>query len=174
MPAGGLIPDSPWLYYLGKTYRGIRRRLRVPKGLGRRSGTGFEFYFHKLVIYKPILNFELTNRYGMVAQHLHRRANRILMGAKAQVGVRTGALRRSLRIEHEYSPLGATVKVGSNLHYALMHHEGTRPHIITPKNPGGVLVFTKGTKLIRTQLVRHPGTKPNRYLSDQLRIEMSR
>jgi hypothetical protein len=67
---------------------------------------------------------------------------------------------------------GAAIKVGSRLSYAYMHHEGTKPHVITPNPPNTVLVFGKGSRVIHTKMVKHPGTKPNRYLSDQLRIHI--
>lgn len=60
--------------------------------------------------------------------------------------------------------------------------KGTQPHIITPKKPGGMLVFNVGYSaktlpvananvgtgmstgaLVRTQLVHHPGTEPREF-----------
>jgi hypothetical protein len=108
----------------------------------------------------------------MVGRDLHRQANLRLQGAKLQVGVRSGHLRKSLHIEHVDGSRGQSVKVGSNVSYALAHHEGTRPHLITPKAPNTVLRFRSGTKVINTTLVRHPGTKANKYLSDQLRLHV--
>lgn len=40
--------------------------------------------------------------------------------------------------------------------------------MIAPRNPGGKLIFAKGSKVIMTSMVRHPGTKPNKYLSNQI------
>ena len=37
---------------------------------------------------------------------------------------------------------------------------GTAPHVITPKNPGGVLVFEVGGETVFARIVHHPGTKP--------------
>lgn len=125
----------------------------------------------KLVLYKPVLKFEMTNQAGMVGRHLYVIANRVLRGAKRQVGIQTGALRKSLHIKYQIVGGVPSVKIGSDLSYAHMHHDGTAPHTIEPKN-GGVLVFNKGSRVIRTTAVRHPGTKANRYLSDQLRIHI--
>lgn len=125
----------------------------------------------KLVLYKPVMRQEFASRYGMVGRYLYVIANRVLRGAKRQVGVETGALRKSLHIKYEAISGMPAVKIGSSLSYAHMHHDGTAPHTIEPKN-GGVLVFNKGTRVIRTTVVRHPGTKANRYLSDQLRIHI--
>lgn len=90
--------------------------------------------------------------------------------ARKQVGKKTGALARSIGVSVKRAPYGVEMKVFATDKKAMMHHEGTRPHVILPKNPGGILVFSKGTRVIRTARVMHPGTKPNRFLSDQLRF----
>lgn len=51
---------------------------------------------------------------------------------------------------------------------AAIHHDGTRPHEIRPKK-AKVLVFNVGGRTVFTQKVRHPGTKPNRFLLDAAR-----
>lgn len=167
MPAWGIVPDSPLIYWGGKAFRGAKPNRRR-RSSGSRGPVDFSFRFDKLTIYKPVLHFELTHRNGMTGRYLHRVARGIQVDAKQQVGVRSGRLRRSIRIIHEDGAGGHSVKIGSNLHYAYLHHEGTKPHLIMPKPPNKLLSFRSGTSLIRTTLVRHPGTKPNRYLSDQL------
>jgi hypothetical protein len=164
MPAGGLIPDSPWIYYGGKAIRATKRRGRS-SGLNLRP-QDFKLSFSKVTIYKPILNFELNHSHGIVGRLLHRTANRITQLAKIQVGKKTGRLKKSIRFEHiRRNALGPRVKVGGYTSYALVHHEGTKPHIIKPKNAGGALIFRKGARVISTKVVRHPGTRPNRYLT---------
>jgi hypothetical protein len=168
MPFGGLIQDSALLYYASKGLRSAR-----PKSRGRsRSSVGVSITVQNLIIYKPILNFELNNRYGMVGRDLHKKANLILQGAKLQVGVKSGHLRKSLHIEHVDASRGQSVRIGSNVSYALAHHEGTKPHLITPKAPNTVLRFRAGSAIVNTTLIRHPGTKANKYLSDQLRLHV--
>jgi hypothetical protein len=169
MPAYGLVPDSPLFYYAGKA-------VRTKGGGGRRGSTNsltanvrLDVRFKNLVLYKPILNYEKNVPSGMVGRYMHEIGREIMDGARARVGVKTGALRRSIHIRHTWDTNGQTIKVGSSLSYALMHHEGTKPHIIVPKAPNKTLRFTKGIKVIHTPIVRHPGTKPNRYLSSQLR-----
>ena len=122
----------------------------------------------------------LNSPTGEVGRDLKRRADRIRDAAKLQVGVKTGRLRRSIRVYgHRRSTLGQKIQIGSSVPYALMHHEGTKPHIITPNNHrflkfkptggsrGGWNVLADGSVLARQ--VRHPGTKPNRYLSDSVK-----
>lgn len=117
---------------------------------------------------------------GPTGRYLERKAERLRNAARIQVGFRTGRLRRSIRVYgHRRTSLGQKIQVGSSVPYALMHHNGTKPHIITPKNhrflkfkPGGRAskgwnVLADGSVLARK--VRHPGTKPNRYLSDSVK-----
>lgn len=165
MPAYGLIPDSPFIYYGKKAFRGSKRRKQRTGGGGRSSN--FSFILKDLVIYKPVLTFELVDRRGMTGRYLHRVAKKIVIGAKAQVGVKTGKLQRSIRITHVPLTSGASVHIGSKVKYAYLHHEGSKPHIITPKGPDVLRFMSKG-RIVHTRLVRHPGTKPNRFLSDQL------
>jgi hypothetical protein len=124
----------------------------------------------KVIIYKPILEFELTNPLGMTGRYMHGLGTKIIRDAKAEVGVKSGALKRSIFMEHKSIPTkGQTIKIGSALSYAYYHHEGTNPHIIRPKDyPRGVLTFTKGFTVIRAKEVQHPGNKPNKFLSRQL------
>ncbi len=170
MPAYGLIPDSPVITGASKLYKSAAKKLRN-KGLNLKPrNIKVSMQFGKLVVYKAILNFELNHRYGTVGKHLHRTANQITQLARLQVGKKTGALRNSIRFEHiAKNPLGPGVKVGAYKHYALVHHQGTRPHLITPNKPGGTLVFSKGSRIIQTKVVRHPGTKKNEYLTNPMR-----
>lgn len=122
----------------------------------------------KVKFYDSILDRYLNQPNGEVGKFLRKRGLLILAAAKAQVGVRTGALRASLHMRHLRDTRGQYVRIGSPLPYARMHHEGTRPHIITP-NRAQVLVFRTRGQVVHTHLVRHPGTRPNRYLTDNMR-----
>jgi hypothetical protein len=105
--------------------------------------------------------------------YLEKRNLIALTRAKAQVGIRTGALQRSIRAYHLGNRQGQFVGLIADKPYARIHHEGSRPHLITPKESGGVLTFSKGARMVVTKRVLHPGTKPNRFLSDQLRYYRS-
>jgi hypothetical protein len=109
---------------------------------------------------------------GVVGRDLKVRANKVLLAAKKQVGVDTGALKKSLSVRNQQrTTYGQSISVGSDLHYARMHHNGTRPHVIRPTGKRGeYLVFKSGQRTIYTTSVMHPGTKPNRYLTDNLRL----
>lgn len=122
----------------------------------------------KVFIRKAELDYVLNNPEGMVGRYLARRGKELQAMAKAQVGVRTGALRASIHMRHMRDPRGQYIMVGSRLNYALMHHEGTKPHLIVANN-AKVLRFTKGSSIVYAHSVMHPGTKANRYLTDNLR-----
>ena len=129
------------------------------------------FKIGKIVFYDPQIDYLLNNPDGPVGKSLTRRGIKVLVAARRQVGVDTGKLQKSLRINRERAARGQFVKVGSKLNYALAHHEGSRPHIITPTR-AQVMVFNKGSRVIYATSVRHPGTKANRYLTDNLYLAL--
>lgn len=117
------------------------------------------------------------SRDGEVGHDLSRRGTRVQMGAKRQVGKDTHLLERSIVKRWDRGPVGEgaarsgdlILQVGSwGVSYAYMHHQGTRPHIIRPRNPNGTLRWVKDGRVYFAKAVRHPGTAPNHYLSDQL------
>jgi hypothetical protein len=166
MPLGGLVPDSPWIYYGKKAFSKSKISSRAKSIM---SGGKFDWEFKKLVIYHGILNSEMTLPRGMVGRSMSVLGAKMVVKAKAQVGKETGALARSIGMSVSRAPYGVKLTVHAKDKKAYMHHEGTRPKVILPKNPGGVLVFGKGTRVIKTERVMHPGTRANRFLSDQLR-----
>jgi hypothetical protein len=77
--------------------------------------------------------------------------------------VKTGNLRQSLGVKVS----GGMVTIGPNINqapYAGYVEFGTKPHVIRPKKPGGVLVFTINGQKVITRKVNHPGTQPNPYV----------
>jgi hypothetical protein len=63
-----------------------------------------------------------------------------------------------------------SITVGAYQPYAVFVHEGTKPHIIAPKD-GGTLAFlwpAMGPGMFFFKSVNHPGTKANKFLSDNL------
>jgi hypothetical protein len=105
-------------------------------------------------------------RNSPVGRDLSNRATRVQLAAKAQAGVRTGALKRD--ITKNWVGRGLTIRVGSSRPYALMHHEGTRPHIIRPRRAKALRWVNARGEVVFAQVVRHPGTHPNRNLEDNL------
>lgn len=130
---------------------------------------------------------------GPIGHDLFRRASKVQIAAKRQVGKDTHRLERSItkRQDRDETRPGAGLKGdlvmrvgsfdnwfmnrvgtdhGAEADYSLMHHEGTRPHAIVPRHPNGVLRFMKDGKVVFARRVWHPGTRPNRYLSDNLHL----
>jgi hypothetical protein len=107
------------------------------------------------------------NPNGMVGDHLRKMGRKLVVLAKRDVGVDTGQLRRSLYYKVVLGSSGLMLEVGSNDPIALMHHEGTRPHMIYPQR-SRALHFRQGGTMVFARQVRHPGTKANPYLSKHL------
>lgn len=110
----------------------------------------------------------MTSPDGEVGQYLTKLGQRVALLAKAQVGVDTGALKRSINFRLVRSGGGLTAVIGSDNRIALMHHQGTRPHTIVPRRAQTLRFYSRG-RIVYSKLVHHPGTKPNRYLTDNLR-----
>lgn len=123
----------------------------------------------KVVIRKAELDFMLNNPSGDVGRYLARKGRIVQAAARAQVGVRTGALRASIHMRHLRDSRGQYVKIGSALNYALLHHEGSKPHLIVP-NRATILKFATRGRVVYAHAVMHPGTKANRYLTDNLKL----
>jgi hypothetical protein len=82
--------------------------------------------------------------------------------AKAQVGVRTGRLKGSIFSFHLGYATGQAYGIRAIAPYALIHHEGSRPHSME-------IVRTSGrSRVLVSRTIMHPGTKPNPYLRNQL------
>lgn len=78
--------------------------------------------------------------------------------------VRTGRLRASLRVQRRgFLGLRLRWTIGSDVEYADMVHDGTRPHIIRPKN-AKALRFRVGGRTVFAKVVRHPGTRARPFL----------
>ena len=123
----------------------------------------------KVVIREAEFEFFFNEPAGKVGRYLARKGNMVSAAAKSQAGVRTGSLRASIHMRHMRDTRGQYVKVGSPLKYALVHHEGSRPHLIKPDR-AHVLRYVNRGRVMYAHMVMHPGTKPNRYLTDNLKL----
>jgi phage gpG-like protein len=125
----------------------------------------------RVVWNEPEVNFLLKSPIGAVGRSVQKRAFRVQTAAKRQVGVKSGKLQESIKYTVSTAPYGVKATVGSSVNYALIHHNGSRPHVILPVRAKS-LVFTSRGRLVVTNRVNHPGTKPNRYLTDNLRLAL--
>lgn len=113
----------------------------------------------------------LRSQSGIVGKYVLYLAQRTQDSARIKMGHDTNKLDFSL-VKRWVMGIGGdlTVLVGSEMPYAEMHHEGTPPHIIRP-NKRKALRFelVKGSgDYVFAKIVHHPGTQPNRYLTDSL------
>jgi len=78
----------------------------------------------------------------------------------------TGELQSRIRTSYGFTPGGdLESKVTSEAKHSMMVHEGTRPHIITARRPGGWLRFRGRDRGIHyARVVHHPGTIANPFL----------
>lgn len=106
-------------------------------------------------------------RDDIIARDLAKRGERLRLMAMRQAGKKTGKLAGSMRSNVSVDFRGIKVEVGSNVKHALMHHNGTRPHIIVPKRARALRFMQRG-RIRYAQRVLHPGTRANRYLTDNL------
>jgi len=135
-----------------------------------------------VVIDNAALNRVLAGPNGPVARMLIRDAELVKTEAKRLVGVSTpqpgpprarkhGQLRDSIVKRLVKTPTGIAALVGSSDRIALWHHEGTRPHVIRAvRKPRLVFYWPKVGRVVSFKQVNHPGTQPNRFLTNALRV----
>lgn len=80
---------------------------------------------------------------------------------------RPGTLRDSIVSRLVFRGGDPAVEVGSELDYAIYHHEGTGPHTIAPRQAPRLVFFSKrrGRVIYTKKPVRHPGTHANPFLT---------
>lgn len=105
---------------------------------------------------------------GPVGREIAKRAEKLRLYAVKQVGKDTGDLASTIHTSMHPSANGPWAMVGSNHRIALMHHNGTAPHVILPKR-ARMLRFSVRGRVVYARKVLHPGTRANRYLTDNLR-----
>lgn len=112
------------------------------------------------------------SRNGIVGRDMDRRGAYVATQARMQVGVDTGALRRTITHNTHtlrgFGPMTVVSAGGPEAPHGLLHHQGTRPHEIAPKAVKSVLKLNIGGKTVYATRVIHPGTRENNYLTDHL------
>jgi phage gpG-like protein len=99
------------------------------------------------------VHYLMQDRGGGVAQDMYRRGQNVRTAAIQLAGGDTGRLRASISVDLVPSEGTLAVRVGTNVEYAGVHHEGHGA--IVPRRPGGVLVFRpRGGPLVFTKHVR--------------------
>lgn len=122
----------------------------------------------RVIIFKPEVDrFRGWN--GPVGRSVLRLAKEARTSQRALVGKKTGRLAESISVGNRtHWARGIEVKIGANAGqraraggYALMNDQGTPPHPIFPRKPGGMLVFywAKVGHVVRFRSVSHPGNR---------------
>ena len=130
-------------------------------------------------VFKPNGNFAKTfyTPGGEVGRWLRKEGKRVEHVSKTLVGVDSGRLRRSIKASKvtkagvtdlEVEVTADARKRGSPNSYAYIHHEGSRPHVISAP-PGGALHWG-GARGPTVVIVNHPGTGGTKYLIRALNI----
>jgi hypothetical protein len=103
---------------------------------------------------------------GIVYRDMERRLRRVEEEAirRAPGGMKT-TIRAQLR--RAGGDFEGSIKVSHPA--ALYVINGTRPHMIYPRRPGGTLRFTIGGRVVYAKYAAHPGTKANDFLRQALR-----
>ena len=115
------------------------------------------------------IDYTFHSQAGPVGRHLHKIGRRIVAAARAQVGKETGQLMNSITYDVKMIVGRPQLVVTADDDIALIHHEGTRPHAIQARNAQALRYSSTG-RIVYSRAVMHPGTPPNRYLSDNLYI----
>lgn len=107
---------------------------------------------------------------GPILRDLLVRGERVKNEARRLVGKKTGNLQsRIVKRVVTNGPVPYVTVGVIGVDYALYHHEGTRPHRITVRN-ARALRWKEGSEVRFARYVDHPGTKPNRFLTNALRV----
>lgn len=106
---------------------------------------------------------------GASRRELETVARQVMNRAKILAPVDTGRLRASIRIESRRTlTLRSVYTIGSDVEYAQMVHDGTRPHVIRPRQ-AQALRFRIGGRIVYAKVVHHPGTRARPFLDRAVR-----
>lgn len=122
---------------------------------------------------QPGFDNTFTHRNSLVGRDLDRRAERVENAARRQAGLLYNRLKPSIRREWIRSRRGVlSMRVGSTVRHALVHHEGARPHVISARGSGLLRYVNKHGRVVFARSVNHPGHRANRYLTDNLPLAL--
>jgi hypothetical protein len=115
---------------------------------------------------------------GPVIRHFLERAMLIKEAARVQLRrttrYSTGELERSLYVRYARMGEHDGFVIGSNSPHAYFVHEGTKPHVITPRTATVLRWVGSDGSVVYARSVNHPGSPPNHFLSDNLPIAVGR
>lgn len=113
------------------------------------------------------MSYVLRHPNGPTGQYITNRTGTLAILAKFQVGKKTMALYKSIDFTVVSGASGLVGTVTAHDRKAMMHHNGTRPHLIFPRKAQTLRFYSRG-RIVYAKVVHHPGTKPNKFLTDNL------
>lgn len=137
------------------------------------AGAGFS---NRTVIHGDKLASVIRSPNGQVMRQLLVQAERVRLRATELCGRSDtpgpdGHLADTIVKRVKANGSKAVVEIGSEHPRALMHHEGTQPHVIAAVNgPRLVFYWARVGSVVAFPRVNHPGTRPNRFLTDALKV----
>jgi hypothetical protein len=107
---------------------------------------------------------------GTLGQWQAKKTVEVQVRAMQKAPVKTGATKGSIRFSLGYSGGELQSSVGIGTRQGLWVHQGTRRHVIRPRNPSSHLSFfwPKVGHVVYPKQVNHPGTKANPFLWNAL------
>ena len=128
----------------------------------------------KLIIDGAAVQAMLHSPDGVVGRYMIGKSQVVQNAAIRDCPKRTGKLSESIVKRFYDTTEGFTVVIAALQSYALPVHEGTKPHMIYPKN-AKVLSWVStgganfsGAQRVFAKSVHHPGTAPRRFLTDNM------
>lgn len=107
---------------------------------------------------------------GIVYRNMERRVRRVEAEAIRRA---PGSMKQGIRVRIERGPGGEFRGRVTSTHPATIFVvNDTRPHMIFPRRPGGVLRFTVGGRVVYARFVSHPGTKAQPFLQQAIRAAL--
>jgi hypothetical protein len=106
----------------------------------------------------------LFDRPGELRAYMERKVAETVVVARAEAPAKTHALQRSIGSTYHG---GGRWSVSATSRHAKFVHQGTRPHVIRVRPGRRTLKFfwLKVGQVVYPVSVRHPGTKPNPFLT---------
>ncbi|MFJ1528300.1 hypothetical protein ACIOFV_07705 [Streptomyces mirabilis] len=108
----------------------------------------------------------LRARGGIARRKLEQRVERVARIAAAEA---PGTMGEFISTDIQEGPRGLQGVIICNHPKVRLVLDGTRPHLIRPRRRN-FLRFEVGGDVVYTKLVRHPGTRPNPFLAEALRL----
>lgn len=111
----------------------------------------------------------MRNPAGPVARHMLQRADRVRESATLRVGKSTGLLASTIRVQQRTPPDAYVVAGDGTVRTAHLwpHLRGSAPHVIRVRHRKSLRFMHHGRVRFAVS-VRHPGTRPNPFLTDAL------